>query len=113
VDVGPRLHGSLDYLLEKQNALLVIEAKQADLSRGFTQLGAELVALDQFADARLPALYGAVTVGDIWRFGKLERSAKRVIQDINLFSLPNDFDSLLATLTGILLNAPIKSSETS
>ena len=35
-DVSPRLHGSLDYLLRKENALVVIEAKNADLSRGVT-----------------------------------------------------------------------------
>ncbi len=89
----------------------MVEAKQADLSRGFTQLGAELIALDQFAEADSPVLYGAVSVGDVWRFGMLERQAKRITQDINLFSLPNDFDRLLATLTGILLGAPAKQSE--
>ena len=34
VDVGPQLHGNLDYYLQKQNALLVIEAKHADMAAG-------------------------------------------------------------------------------
>jgi hypothetical protein len=113
VDVGPRLHGSLDYLLQKENALLVIEAKQADMSRGFTQLAAELIALDQFADADLPVLYGAVSVGNIWQFGTLERESKQVSQDITVYTIPTDFDTLLATLTGILLNARTEQAEQS
>lgn len=48
VAVSARLHGSLDYLLERDNALLIIEAKNADMARGFTQLAAELIALDHY-----------------------------------------------------------------
>ena len=63
------LKGTLDYFLRKENSLLVIEAKNADLTRGFTQLAAELIALTHVVDH--PSLYGAVTVGDTWRFGHL------------------------------------------
>lgn len=102
VEVSPRLHGSFDYFLEMHNAFLVVEAKNADMTKGFTQLSAEMIALDTFADEDIPTLYGAVTVGDVWRFGTLERSAKRVTQDVNLFRVPADLDDLLAILTGIL-----------
>ena len=102
VNVSPRLHGVYDYFLQKGNVLLVIEAKNADMVRGFTQLAAELIALDAFADADLPLLYGAVTVGDSWRFGVLDRAEKRITQDISQFRIPADLDDLLAVLTGIL-----------
>ena len=44
------LQGNLNYLLRLNsvNQLLVIEAKYEDLARGFTQLVAELAALDQW-----------------------------------------------------------------
>ncbi|MBW4546132.1 MAG: hypothetical protein KME25_17035 [Symplocastrum torsivum CPER-KK1] len=40
---------SLDYYLPSEHELLVIEAKNADLQRGFTQLGVELIAIDQWS----------------------------------------------------------------
>jgi|GEM_PF-3587930 len=44
---------------------------QADLSRGFSQLAAELVALDQWIDSSQAEIIGAVTTGNIWQFGVL------------------------------------------
>jgi hypothetical protein len=49
--------GSLDYYLHTQKSLIVIEAKKADLSRGFTQLAIELIALDQWLDdGKIPSM---------------------------------------------------------
>ncbi len=54
--------------MRRENILVVVEAKNDDLSRGFTQLAAELRALAQAEDQDI--LYGgAVTIGDAWRFG--------------------------------------------
>jgi hypothetical protein len=61
ISVNERLKGSLDYYISQGKGLLVIEAKQADLTRGFTQLAVELIALDQWIDSDTPILYGAVT----------------------------------------------------
>ncbi|MGF1602435.1 MAG: hypothetical protein ACFCU8_10525 [Thermosynechococcaceae cyanobacterium] len=41
VRVSPQLRGSLDYFIPTVQSLLVIEAKNADLSKGFTQLAVE------------------------------------------------------------------------
>ncbi len=112
VNVSPRLHGSLDYLLQKDNALVVVEAKQADMARGFTQLAAELVALDAFAPDEMPLLHGAVSVGDTWRFGVLDRARKHITQDIGQFNVPADLDDLLAVLVGTLKNAPVVGTTT-
>ncbi|WP_395093539.1 hypothetical protein [Armatimonas sp.] len=102
VRVNTQLKGALDYLLQAQGNLLVVEAKQADLTRGFSQLCAELIAVDQWTDSTIDILYGAVSVGDIWRFGTLERGAKRITQDQDIFSVPTDTERLMRTLIAIL-----------
>ncbi|WP_448573609.1 hypothetical protein [Trichothermofontia sp.] len=98
--VNAWLKGSLDYLLRNAVDLIVVEAKNDDLARGFTQLAVELIAL---AQAEAPAvLYGAVTTGDVWRFGKLEVAENRVTQDITLYRVPDDLPRLTQILMGIL-----------
>jgi hypothetical protein len=57
------LKGNLDYLLQLKNKFLVIEAKNDDLTRGFTQLAVELIALSQVEEQDI--YYGAVTIGDV------------------------------------------------
>ncbi len=102
LNVNEHLKGNLDYYMQAQGNLLVIEAKQADLTRGFTQLATELIALDQWTDSDAPIIYGAVTTGDIWKFGILERGPKRIVQDLNLYRVPTDLEDLLRILLGIL-----------
>jgi hypothetical protein len=102
LNVSEFLRGSLDYYLQGVQNVVVIEAKQADLTRGFTQLAVELIALDQWTNSDAPLLYGAVTTGDVWRFGVLDRAGKRVTQDLNLFRVPEDLPTLLSSFVGIL-----------
>ena len=104
--VNDWLKGSLDYLLRSTNDLLVIEAKNDDLTRGFTQLAVELIALAEVAENNI--LYGAVTMGDVWRFGKLNQTEKKITQDINLFKMPDDLKDLGEVLVGILEGVEIK-----
>ncbi|NEQ36666.1 MAG: hypothetical protein F6K40_10415 [Okeania sp. SIO3I5] len=98
--VNDWLKGNLDYLLRSQNNLLVIQAKNDDLTRGFTQLAVELIALAEVEENKI--FYGAVTMGDVWRFGKLNKAEKQITQDINLFKIPDDIKDLGAVLVGIL-----------
>ena len=102
VEVNSFLSGDLDYLLEAERRVLVVEAKQADLTRGFTQLAAELIALDQWVDLDAPILYGAITTGDIWQFGCFDRDKKQVTQDTMLYRVPTDLLSLMQILVGLL-----------
>jgi hypothetical protein len=102
LNVNEFLRGSLDYYLQGAQNVVVIEAKQADLTRGFTQLAVELIALDQWTNSDAPLLYGAVTTGDVWRFGVLDRGSKLVTQDLNLFRVPEDLPTLLSSFVGIL-----------
>ncbi len=102
VKVSEQLKGSLDYYLQSQHNLLVIEAKNADLTRGFTQLAVELIALDRWTDSEESVLYGAVSTGDIWQFGRLIRANKQVEQDLTLYRIPTDLEALFQVLLSIL-----------
>lgn len=83
--------------------LLVVEAKNADWTRGFKQLAVELVALDQWAsDSPESRFYGAVSVGEAWKIGFLDRQEKRVVEDLNLFLVPRDLVEVVQILAGIL-----------
>lgn len=100
--VSDQLKGALDYYLQSDGGFIVVEAKNADLARGFTQLAVELIALDQWVFSEAPILHGAVTTGDVWKFGQLHRQEKRIVQDINLYRVPADLEELLQILVGIL-----------
>ena len=63
LSINNQLKGNLDYLLRLNNNFLVIEAKNDDLTRGFTQLAVELIALSQIQDNSI--LYGAVTIAGL------------------------------------------------
>jgi hypothetical protein len=47
-------------------------------------------------------LYGAVTTGNLWQFGKLDKIEKTIYQDLNLFKIPDDLLYLGKILLGIL-----------
>lgn len=103
ISVNNILQGALDYYLEASACCVVIEAKNADLQRGFHQLMAEMVALDQHPETPAsPLLYGAITVGDVWQFGRLHRPTKAIYQDLALYTIPAQVETLLRTLIGIL-----------
>lgn len=108
--VNEQLKGVLDYYLQSQNQLLIIEAKNADLQRGFTQLGVELIAITQWVSSEKPILYGAVSMGNIWQFGVLHRQTKQIVQDLNLYRVPADLEDLLRVLVAILEDSPISPS---
>ena len=104
IEVNQYLKGDLDYYLLSKYNMLVVEAKQADLTRGFTQLAVELIALDAWIESDEPILYGAVTTGDIWQFGSFQRTSRLVTQDLMLYRVPTDLEVLMHILVGILTN---------
>ena len=105
IDVSQYLKGEVDYYLESADQLLVIEAKKSDLTRGFVQLAAELIALDQWTDRTTPLIYGAVTTGDSWVFGCFDRTHRTITQDLKIYRVPEDLSHLVLILAGILTNA--------
>lgn len=100
LEVNSWLKGNLDYLLQTETGLIVVEAKNDDLTRGFTQLAVEMIALAQWEERAI--VYGAVTIGEAWRFGKLDARNKTIIQDLTLYNVPDDLLKLTKILLGIL-----------
>jgi hypothetical protein len=102
VNVSNQLKGYLDYLLQNQQTFLVVEAKNEDLERGFVQLAIELIALDQWIESNQPILYGAISTGNIWQFGRFDRQTSAITQDLDLYRVPADLNDLLRILVNIL-----------
>ncbi|WP_395142438.1 hypothetical protein [Armatimonas sp.] len=102
LQVNSQLKGALDYLVQSKSNLIVVEAKQADTARGFSQLCAEMIAMDQWTDSMAEVLYGAVSIGDMWRFGRLDRKQKRIVQDVGGILVPDDTEKLVRVLIAIL-----------
>lgn len=106
IQVSNQLKGNVDYFIPTPQNVIIIEAKNADLGKGFTQLAVELIALDQWLDTPVDCLYGAVTTGDTWKFGLFYRQQKLIQKDINTYGVPNDLAKVLAILFGITLQTP-------
>jgi hypothetical protein len=106
VTVSKWLKGAIDYRIVTQQTVAIVEAKQADLTHGFVQLAAELIALDSWIDSETDLLYGAVTTGEDWRFGVLNRTEKSVTQDITLYRVPENVERLLRILIAVTQAEP-------
>jgi hypothetical protein len=75
------LTGTPDYVVAKRSQLgknvldfpllLIAEAKQNDFVRGWGQCLAEMVAAQRLNGSTALPVYGIVTDGEIWQFGKL------------------------------------------
>ncbi|QYX33224.1 hypothetical protein [Sphaerospermopsis torques-reginae] len=100
LSVNNWLKGNLDYFLKRNPGLLVVEAKNDDLTRGFTQLAVELIAISEVEEGDI--FYGCVTIGDAWRFGRLDKTNQQIYQDISLYRIPDDLEYLMRILLGIL-----------
>lgn len=107
--IDKQLRGKVDYYLHHKGNLLVVEAKNDDLGRGFIQLAVELIAFDQWLEMDEKPLYGIITIGEAWRFAILDRQSKMITQDINLYRVPADVVELWEILIAILEG---KSNET-
>lgn len=99
--VNSWLQGSLDYLIRSKKQIVVVEAKRDDLTRGFTQLAAEMIAL-AMEETAPEQVYGAVTIGSLWVFGVLDSPKRLITQDIGGYRVPDDIDALVSALVGIL-----------
>ncbi|HEY9908035.1 MAG TPA: hypothetical protein V6D18_10605, partial [Thermosynechococcaceae cyanobacterium] len=70
-------------------AVVIVEAKKADLTLGIGQCIAEMVAAARFNEQRqqaIPSVYGVVTSGNQWQFLKL--TERTVTIDLNIYPLP-------------------------
>jgi len=108
VDKQQGLTGFCDFLLARSEEfyylqgpiLAVVEAKKEDIVAGLGQCAAEMVAIRLFNEREgtpIPAVFGCVTSGSIWRFLKLESS--RLFIDRPEYHLGD-----AAKILGILVN---------
>jgi len=103
IEVNNLLKGTLDYYITSQRNLVIIEAKDVDLVRGMKQLATELIALDLLpTQQEMGVLYGAVSIGEDWRFMCLDRNTKLITEDLKLYRVPEEVELLLAILLGLL-----------
>jgi hypothetical protein len=109
VDASRGLSGFCDFLLSlsKEQLLVrapvitVVEAKNENLRSGLAQCIAEMVAAQLFNQQHqqpIKRIYGAVTIGTIWQFMRLE--GQTVAVDLKEYYI-RDLDQIL----GILLSA--------
>ncbi len=83
VDVDQGLTGVCDFLVSlspilsflEAPVIILVEAKRENLTTGFGQCAAEMLAAQRFNTEKgnaIPCIYGATTSGTEWRFLKLE-----------------------------------------
>ena len=118
VDKPRGLSGICDYLLVQSREVFFIrgpvfaavEAKKEDITGGLGQCAAEMVAIQIFNEKEkttIPAVFGCVTSGNLWRFLKLEGSTLFIDKTRGLyFTLicPNSSASWSASRTDELLD---------
>jgi len=103
INVSNQLKCNIDYIIRSSHELIIIEAKNGEMDKGFTQLAVELIAVDHYlAENSNPLLYGAITMGSMWQFGVLNRQTKIITKNIDAFLVPTDLESLFAVFLGIL-----------
>ncbi len=99
------LNGTPDYLISKRSPLgktvlempllIVAEAKKNDFEQGWGQCLAELVAAQKMNDKPALTVYGIVTDGKYWEFGRLTGSAfSKNIASFSVDDLPELFGAL-------------------
>lgn len=107
------LTGVCDFLISRSPELLeieapavvIVEAKKADLKTGIGQCVAEMVAAQKFNEAKghpISVIYGSVSSGSQWRFLKLE--GQTVTIDLTDYPLP-PVDYILGILVWMVKNA--------
>ena len=110
VDESLGLNGRCDFLISRSPELLdieapavvIVEAKQANLTSGIGQCVAEMVAAQKFNIAKekpLPCIYGTVSNGNQWQFLKLE--ATTVTIDLIVYPIP-PVEQILAFLVWMI-----------
>lgn len=99
------LSGVPDYIVTKRNPLativfdkpyfLVVEAKQDKFEEGWGQCLAELVAVQRINDELDKTVFGIVSNGKVWQFGKL--NLETFTRNRNFYTI-QDLDKLFAAV---------------
>ena len=86
-----------------QPIICVAEAKKENFNEGWAQALSEMIAIQRFNDRVDKDIYGIVTTGLFWQFGKLNQ--KNFTQEVIAYSAVEDLQRLFDVLNGILLEA--------
>ena len=106
-DEAQGLNGICDYILTQSPeqlfvtspVLMLVEAKNEDMKRGFAQCGAEMIAAQKFNEREgnaVDRIYGVVTIGELWRFMQLEGTRLQIdVRSYHIERLPKIMGILL------------------
>ncbi|MEG4054290.1 MULTISPECIES: hypothetical protein [unclassified Microcoleus] len=112
VDVEKGLNGSCDFLISHSPELLIVrvptiiivEAKKENINGGLGECVAEMLAARIFNEREgneIPAIYGTVTTGTIWKFLKLQEQIIEI--DLGEYYL-RDVNKILGILANSIRN---------
>ena len=110
VDTEQGLTGVCDFLVSlspilsflESPVIILVEAKRENLTAGFGQCAAEMIAAQRFNTEKgndIPCVYGATTSGTDWRFLKLE--GQKLYIDRTLYSI-GQYDKILGILSSMV-----------
>jgi hypothetical protein len=109
------LSGIPDYTVTQRNSLstivfdkpyfLVVEAKQDKFEEGWSQCLAEMIAVQRINDDFVSDIFGIVSNGKIWQFGKLVGDV--FTRNKNLYMI-QDLDKLFAAVNYIFQQCELK-----
>ena len=84
---------------------LLVEAKQDKFSEGWAQCLAEMVAAQKLNDELQVTIFGIVSNGKYWEFGKLEKTL--FTQNINRYLIQN-LDDLFAAVNFVFKECEVQ-----
>ena len=109
------LSGIPDYTVTQRNSLstivfdkpyfLIVEAKQDKFEEGWSQCLAEMIAIQRINDDFVSDVFGIVSNGKIWQFGKLVGDV--FTRNKNLYMI-QDLDKLFAAVNYIFQQCELK-----
>ena len=116
VDFDKGLNGICDFIISlspeqlfvKAPVITLVEAKNDNIKSGLGQCVAEMIAAQLFnerEDNNIPAIYGVVTTGELWKFLKLE--SKLVSIDLSNYPVGNA-NKILGILLSTINASPLK-----
>ena len=117
IDEKSGLNGVCDYIVTRSPeqlfveapVLMLVEARNEDMKRGYAQCLAEMIAAQQFnarEKTEVDKIYGAVSIGNQWKFLELEGAAARIDAADYYFKDVNKIMGILLSLvTGGLFPA--------
>jgi hypothetical protein len=89
--------------LFKSPVICVAEAKKENLNEGWAQTLAEMIAAQRFNQNEEREIYGIVTTGELWQFGKLKGAL--LTRDIVACSASENLHKLLEVLNWLFFEA--------